>query len=163
MQQFVYKLVSVDSHKAAAVADGCQMVSSVADWGRWFIPIMRILGPVDTVKLFIQWLRANKSIYFWAENNQIKSYGIISFGYCKLYNVEPDSAVIGPVNTLSSCQGRGLATLTLCFATERLFKDRGCSAVYIDTAENNLKMQRVIEKVGFSGPILAFPRTKVAS
>lgn len=158
MQQYIYRLIKLEDSSDASSVSNCHILVGFKDWLSWFFPLLYVLGTVETLKVFIQWFRQRKTIYFYAEDRRIQSYGIISFGYCKLYPIEQTAAVIGPVNTLATCQGRGLATRTLRYAVNWLLMQRSCSAVYIDTAETNLPMQRVINKVGFTGPIDTFPR-----
>jgi len=76
-------------------------------------------------------------------------YGWISFGFCRFYKVETNSAVIGPVWTDPELRGGGLATRALKLSLNRLLV-AAIQRVYIDTSEDNASMQKVIRRCGFN-------------
>lgn len=156
MKQFIY-CVRQQAWSAAEV-EPVLVVTSFGQLVRWCPSLLRVLGTKEFCKFTIKLLRGDKAIYFYQQAGQIQSYGIITFGYCKLYQVDNTDAVIGPVNTLASFQGKGLATKTLKAAVHWLFTERQCQAVYIDTSELNHPMQQVIRKSGFPEAIGYFTR-----
>lgn len=133
--------------------ESLHIVFNNTEFSKNIFKIYRVLGFKDFIKFGLKFLLGDKAIYFYSEEKAILSYGIITFGYCKLYPVGKKDAVIGPINTLKKAEGRGLATKSIKFAVNTIFRIKKCENIYIDTSEKNFTMQHIILKVGFNGPI----------
>jgi len=122
-------------------------------------PILETIGAYGLLKCLLKLLSGKRNVYLILKENQVVHLGWIALGFCRFYDVEPGSAVIGPVWTDGEHRGRGLATVALVQVMNRLTA-RSVSVFYIDTSEQNLAMQRVIGKCGFGLPILKIKKRK---
>lgn len=90
-------------------------------------------------------------------DGRIVSDGDVTFSSCRYYRVDNGAAVIGPVWTAAEARGKGYATYALRSAINALIC-RGIGVFYIDTAENNISMRRVIAKCEFGEPAGQFEK-----
>jgi RimJ/RimL family protein N-acetyltransferase len=121
--------------------------------------LMRALGLKHFLKLIVKLFTPTRMFYCVISQNKVASYGYVAVSRCKHYKIEKGAVVIGPVMTEEEFRGRGIATFALqSIMNELIFK--GFRIFYIDTAETNFQMQRVIFKCGFGEPIERVSRTK---
>lgn len=89
----------------------------------------------------------SRAYYVITRNSRIVSDGWIMFGHCESYKIGKEDHVIGPINTVSSEQGRGLASAALTRGVNYCIQ-KGARFIYIDTLDTNLSSQRTILKSG---------------
>jgi RimJ/RimL family protein N-acetyltransferase len=107
-------------------------------------------------------LASGKRHYYLAVlDDRVVSDGWVSFGFCRHYHVEPDEAVVGPVWTDPAHRGKGLASFALSRAIDEVL-ERGTSVTYIDTARDNVGMQKALARAGYGKPVAIFPRVEEA-
>ena len=107
---------------------------------------------VNTIKLSIKIICGKSHLYLCTQNGHIASYAIVALGYCNFYDVASQDFVIGTVNTKPSHQGNGLATQVLSSIIKNIKVSNPSATVFIDTSENNIPMQKVIDKLCFGKP-----------
>ena len=157
MKQFIYKIQRQQLQVDEPLASLVLLDSGMALLGHFPLLVKR-LGAVKAFKLGLKVLSGRGAYYAVIEDKQLLSDGHVTFGYCNHYQIASSDAVVGPVETLEAARGRGLATKALAACVRTLFERHGVTAVYIDTAETNLAMQKVIEKVGFGPACDAYDR-----
>ena len=118
---------------------------------------IRLFGLPGAVKMFVKLATIRRETYCIVRGQQILNYGEVMFSHCRYYPVDRGAAVVGPVWTAPDCRGKGLATLGLKMAFNRLIS-RGITVHYIDTATTNDAMLRVISRCGFGEPIHSFQK-----
>ncbi len=101
--------------------------------------------PIETVKEDI----ANKKLYLCIANGRIACVFYYSEGNDPTYDVIDgawqNNKTYGVVHRIASAEGtRGAATFCLTWAYEK------CKNLKIDTHENNIPMQNLLKKLGFS-------------
>ena len=147
MKQLIYRRdggeVFPDVDAANIVYCGC-----AGDLAPLIPPLKSYFGRLGVWKMSLKLVSGRRSFYGVFADGQLLHYGWVSFGFCKYYDVEKESAVIGPIWTSESARGKGLATAALKRVVN-LISAKGCQAIYIDTTEDNIACQRVIAKCGF--------------
>jgi len=84
--------------------------------------------------------------------DRVVSECYIVLSHCRHYDVEKGAAVLGPVWTDEEQRGRGLGTCLLKMTMNHLI--HGSRRIfYIDTSDQNIAMQHVIENCAFGPPI----------
>ena len=121
-------------------------------------PLFRSFGVLKAVKVLLKMATPRRSFFGTIREGRLASYGHVSFGFCRHYDVERTAVVIGPVWTAERFRGQGLATHALMCAMNALM-DRGYRIFYIDTSADNIPMQRVIEKCEFGVHTKEFEHT----
>ena len=161
MKQYVYKLSLKDYYPNITKHSDTEfylIFSSFILIKKLPIFINRFGFSKDLLKLFIKLLLGKNGFYFLVYNNTIVNDGLISFNFCRHYQIGQNDCVIGPVNTDPNYQGKGFATIGLLSCIEKLKLDNTYSNIFIDTKENNFAMQKVIKKCGFGEHIETFER-----
>lgn len=155
-QQYVYKLAKNDW--GSLPNDRAHTLDSIGKLLTSIGLLRQVMSIKDIMKAFIKVLSSQRAFVLISEDNKVSAWLVITFGYCGHYSIGPNDSVIGPVNTEEHAQGKGLGTLlmqaTLCYC----FEKRANQAVFIDTAEDNWAMQRVIQKCNFGEPISHYDR-----
>lgn len=156
-RQFVYRLsghaANFTSHRSA----GFSLVTTPLGVLRCLRALARELGWRGVVRTMAKLVTPRRLFFVVVHEGEVAHHGWVMIGRCRYYAVEPNAAVVGPVETNPAFRGRGLATVGLA-AVVAAMAARGIRIVYIDTADTNLPMQRVIEKCGFGKPIASYPR-----
>ncbi len=152
MKQFVYK-ISIDEYTDNKISDnvnfvifdnifvGLKNIQLLVKRYRFSFTLLKIL-----VKLT---LKRNVLVALVFENNIVND-SLISFGKCDYYSIEKNDSIIGPVYTSSKYRGKGFATSGLSKCLEYLKNSQNMKFAYIDTSEDNLAMQSVIQKLHFT-------------
>jgi len=110
--------------------------------------LRREFGAFGLLKARLKLLVGRRVFYGVFGDGRLQHYGWVAFGFCKYYRVEKDSAVVGPIWTVESSRGMGLATTALRRVVNRVLA-KGCRRIYIDTSEDNIACQKVIWHCGF--------------
>lgn len=120
--------------------------------------VVRALGPITSLKSFLRIVQGRRAIALLLADSDVPCHLLVTYGFCRDWPIEDTAAVIGRVGTLPRFRGKGLATQALMQSLACIFKNPKVTRVYIDTAEDNISMQRVIAKCGFGGPTLTYDR-----
>ena len=104
-------------------------------------------GSASAAKMVAKVATARRSYYCAVRGSRIVSDGWITRGSCKLYQIGAQDFVIGPIETVPSERGHGLAHACLVRAINHCL-NRGAEWVYIDTTDDNYASRRTIEKSG---------------
>jgi RimJ/RimL family protein N-acetyltransferase len=115
------------------------------------------MSPTQLAKAAAKLASGRRHYYVVVLDGRVVSDGWVSFGFCRHYWIEPHEAVIGPVWTDAAHRGKGLASFALSRAVDEVL-ERGTSVTYIDTARDNVGMQKAIARVGYGAPVAVFPR-----
>jgi hypothetical protein len=154
MNNFVYRQVrhvpfdSVDT-------EGFVVVDRPSVFLRHTLLLIRVLPPVEAIKLFAKSFTASRRFFFIRGSNSLLSHGSLAISFCRYYPVAKNDVVIGTIWTEPSMRGRGLATRAIQSAMNAMIMS-GYSSFYIDTQESNHAMQRSIAKLGFGDPVATF-------
>jgi len=93
---------------------------------------------------------SGRRIFFWnSSGSKVVQSGWANIGFCRHYDVEPNSVVLGTLWTEPEFRGRGLASSAI-IRTIAFLHRRGYKRFYIDTSEENIASQRMIAKAGFT-------------
>lgn len=160
--QLVYRL-QVERASPLTAPHGCrfELLSGLADALRHAGVLRRAFGVVGGAKTCIKIMTSARALYVVASGSGILSSGWMTMSRCRHYPVGPGEAVIGPIWTDPAHRGRGLATFGLKSCINRM-SEAGCEVFFVDTAGDNLAMQKVLSKCGFGEPVaccLRNPRT----
>jgi len=159
--QYVYRMEQSafhieDTHVVRQVA-GFRMLSNPLSLLPFSLPLLRELGWKNVFKTAVKLLTPRRYFFTVLCDGRVAHHGWVTIGRCRYYQVEPEAAVVGPVETNPEFRGRGLATTGLASIVAAMAK-KGFKIQYIDTADTNHPMQRVIEKCGFGKPVSTYPR-----
>ncbi len=127
------------------------------DAARVFHPMVGALGLRATIRMCLRQMSSRRMLYCSSKGPQLLSYGCLSIGFCRFYSVEVSDIVVGPVWTSPAARGQGYAAVSLMFAANRLL-ELGFTTLWVDTSEDNVAMQRVLQKCGFGEPVNTFER-----
>lgn len=155
--QFVYRLDIGASGPSMPSVTGFNLFSSPWRLAAHFGSLRRQLGWIGVVRTAAKLMTSSRFFFVILLEGTVAHHGWVTMGRCRYYPVESEAAVVGPVETVPSFRGRGLATAGLS-GVMSVMAERGIRILYIDTADTNLPMQRVIEKCGFGKPISTYPR-----
>ena len=162
MKQYVYKLsLKEQSSPVTSTTEDAQfylIFNSLDLMKKLSLFIKRFGFSNALLKLFIKLTLKKNAFYFLVYRDTIVNDGLISFNFCRHYQIGKHDCVIGPVNTDPNFQGKGFATLGLLYCIERLKLASIYEHLFIDTKENNLAMQKVIKRCGFGEHIETFER-----
>ena len=114
--------------------------------------IKRIFGLFGLIKACLKVATPSREFYCLTVGEDVVNYGWLTFSRCRQYHIEPGDIVIGPVWTNPDYRGKGMATIGLNSAANAMI-ERKHYVFFIDAAEDNLAMQKVIAKCGF-GPVI---------
>lgn len=114
-------------------------------------------GWMGYAKTWLKLCTPTRMFYVLANDGVLAHHGWVTASRCKHYYVEPESAVVGPIWSNPVFRGAGLGTLALQLAMNVLIA-KGIHVFYIDTSDDNLPCQRLIEKCGFGRPVAAYLR-----
>ncbi len=114
--------------------------------------LFRHRGILGFLKDVAKLITPQRSYFFITDGKRIISEVYVTVGQCRHYDVEDESAVLGPVWTDVNTRGKGLATGLLKRTINALIKKEH-NILYIDTSENNMAMQSVIARCGFCKPV----------
>ncbi len=161
--QLVYRLEKerlfcVDHYEKA---DFCFLRTTKDFFGnhRVFLPLVKNLGARETLKIVLKLLTRKRFFYCLTDAKHLIHYGWITANRCNKYWIDPNSVVIGPIETDKNFQGKGLGTYCLKKAINCILK-LGFQAVYIDTSSDNISAQKVFRKCGFGEPVAVYIREK---
>jgi len=163
MQQFVYKK-QIQDISWFNDRDSIDNIESVVFYDVFlaikYLPalITRFGFSFELSKLLIKLILKRNVLYSLILNNKIISDGVVSFGQCNYYDVGKNDCIIGTVYSDPQYRGKGLATTAIASCIVSLNIHRSLENVYIDTSDNNIGMQKVIEKLGFGEPIYKYER-----
>ena len=151
MKQFVYKIALTNIPDLSERQNGSfAMIGNIFVALKHFPLLLSRYGLSTTLlKLLLKFLLRRNILYVVIYQNKIVSDGIISFGMCKYYRIGSKDCIIGPVFTDSNYRGKGFATFGLLSCLHGLKGNKSVTNVYIDTSEDNLAMQTVINKLNF--------------
>ncbi|MEI6702260.1 MAG: GNAT family N-acetyltransferase [Deltaproteobacteria bacterium] len=134
-----------------------EFLSSPLDAIRLWRPLMDCLGFLGLIKTGLKLATKKRRLYCIMSKGCIAHYGWVSFSFCRYYTVQPGDVVIGPILTDDRFRGMGFATVALMQTINQLILER-CRVLWIDTAEDNISCQKVIEKCGFGQSVLSFEK-----
>lgn len=116
---------------------------------KYFWSWVKNFGLLRAIKIFLKIL-SGRRIFFGLRSGQlIVQYGWANIGFCRHYQVEPKSIVLGYLWTTEAQRGKGLAPAAISNVIHHLFND-GFTRFYIDTTIDNRSSQRMIEKSAFT-------------
>jgi len=152
MKQFVYK-IAVEEYTTEKNIDDVNFIifdNIFAGLKNIQLLIKRYKFSFTLLKILVKLtLKRNVLIALVFENNIVND-SLISFGKCDYYSIEKNDIIIGPVYTSSQYRGKGFATSGLSKSLEYLKNSQSIKFAYIDTSEDNLAMQSVIQKLNFT-------------
>jgi RimJ/RimL family protein N-acetyltransferase len=119
-------------------------------------PFLAAFGVRQTLQLLLKVFTPSRFFYFILNDTQIVSYGWALIGRCALYYIETDACVFGPVLTVPEARGRSLAVTAARMAMVALGR-KGVRRFYINARCTNHASLRMIQKMGFEGPVLSVP------
>jgi hypothetical protein len=131
-------------------------VDGLWDGLQFLRPCLAAFGVRQTLQLLLKVFTPSRFFYFILNDTRIVSYGWALIGHCALYYIETDACVIGPVLTLPEERGRGLAVTAARMAMVALGQ-KGVRSFYINARCTNHASLKMIQKMGFEGPILSVP------
>jgi GNAT superfamily N-acetyltransferase len=163
MQQFVYKKQIQDktwSNEQNSIDNIEPVIFYDVFLAIKYLPslIGRFGFSIELIKLLIKLIVKRNVLYSLMLNKKIISDGVVSFGHCNYYDVGKNDCIIGTVHSDPEYRGKGLATTAIESCIDSLRVSRNIENVYIDTSDNNVGMQKVIEKLGFGLPIYKYER-----
>ncbi len=115
------------------------------------------LGSLGVVKAGLKLATGKRRFYCVLVQGSVAHYGWVSFSFCRFYRVQTGDVVIGPIMTDARFRGRGYATLALMRVMNALITE-GSRVFWIDTSEDNIPCQKVINKCGFGKPVECFEK-----
>ena len=155
--QFVYRLTVAPGNLPRHDAAGFNLIATPWALAGCLGALARELGWKGVARTAGKLMTAKRLFFVVLCDGALAHYGWVTIGFCRHYQVEPEAAIVGPVETVSAFRGRGLATAGLS-AVIQAMAVRGVQIMYIDTADTNFAMQRVIERCGFGKPVSTYPR-----
>jgi len=114
-------------------------------------------GLLGAVKSALKLVAGRRCLYGVVVDGGLIHFGWVSMGFCRFYEVEKGSCVIGPIWSGSASRGKGIATWALKLATNRLI-ELGSRTFYIDTSADNLPCRKVIQNCAFGMPTGTYRR-----
>jgi RimJ/RimL family protein N-acetyltransferase len=148
MKRFIYKVTDPVAERQDFGDARFVLCMSAADILRIVAPVIKREGLAAAVRLLLRQAKANRGYYAVLVDNTLASYGHVSLGFCRFYEVGNKDVVIGPIATDETFRGRRYATRGLKQAIAEM-KEFGYKTFWIDTTEDNPAMMKVIERVGF--------------
>lgn len=152
MKQFVYK-IAIDEYTDKKISDDVNFIifdNIFAGLKNIQLLVKRYNFSLTLIKILVKLiLKRNVLITVVFENNIVND-SLISFGKCDYYQIEENDSIIGPVYTSSKYRGKGFATSGLSKCLEYLKHNPRMKFAYIDTSEDNLAMQSIIQKLNFT-------------
>jgi hypothetical protein len=106
---------------------------------------------IQTLKILLKLATHNRRLYVIHDSKSIVSWGWCTVGKNNYYRVESNAMTIGPIETIESARGMGLASMGLNAAMNGHI-ELGFSQFYIDTHQNNIAAQKSFVKAGFGAP-----------
>ncbi|GAA6174009.1 hypothetical protein NBRC116592_36790 [Colwellia sp. KU-HH00111] len=164
MLQFVYKMNLNDKPNSnfSPQADDIKpdVFYNIFDAIKYLPSLIKRFGvSSELLKLLLKLVLKRDAFYCLIINKKIVSDGLITFGRCNYYDVGKQDCIIGTVYSEPSYRGKGLATTAIQSCISNLIVNRPLlEAVYIDTSENNIGMQKVIDRLGFGQPFHTYER-----
>ena len=119
--------------------------------------LIRRFGLAGALKTLLKLSSRSRKFYCVLLDCGIVNYGWVNLSFCRHYDVSEGDVVIGPVWTDPAFRRRGMAVYGIKMLVNEMFS-RGYSVFFIDTAETNLPMQKVISKCGFGAPVSSYER-----
>lgn len=122
-----------------------------ADEGlKLFTCLSRAWGLLEAVKAALKLATRRRNLYLFMEeqSGELASYGWVSIGFSSHYPVSERDIVIGPIWTLPSSRGHGLASAGLLLCQRAMF-ERGHTVFFIDTRESNAGCVTAAGRAGF--------------
>ena len=109
------------------------------------------------LKILAKLASKSRSLYIVLHDESLASFGWCNLGFCKHYRLEPDALMIGPIETFSQFQSRGLGSIAMMQAIN-LNLHKSISIFYIDTQRTNIPAQKAFLKCGFGEPFALYLR-----
>jgi hypothetical protein len=106
---------------------------------------------LQTVKILAKLFTSNRRFYAISDSSEIVSWGWCTVGKNNFYRVESNAMSIGPIETVESARGKGLASQGLIAAINYHIA-LGNRHFYIDTHQNNVAAQKSFGHAGFGSP-----------
>jgi len=156
MKYFIYRQEKTAPFEAEE-RDGTRFCFCATPVDVMRVPVVKRMGIAGALKMLAKLATPSRDYYCLVSGGRIINDGFISHSFCRYYEVDPGSAVIGPVWTYPELRGKGLAVFGMKSAINALIQ-RGFRIFYVDTSEQNLSMQGVIAKCGFGNPVGSFER-----
>ncbi len=110
----------------------------------------------NSLKTVLKIASGSRYLYFISHGGSPVSHGWITKGKCSKYLIGKTDCVIGSVFTEERMRGRGLS-VTAGLNAMYVLSRKGIDVFYIDAYEKNAASLRMIEKMGFQGPIAVVP------
>ena len=158
MRQLVYRH---EFHEAFHVLDSSgaefQLLGSPRDAFRFSRSLVSCFGLPGFLKVALKQASSRRRLYCIFADGAVAHYGWVSFSFCRFYKVQAGDVVIGPIWTDDRFRGRGYATLALMRTINELMQ-KGSHVFWIDTSEDNVACQKVIEKCGFGQKVSVFEK-----
>ena len=118
---------------------------------RWF-------GAAGAARQFLRLLSPTRMLYACVSGaDGFAHVGSLLVGHCPHFWVGPDEIAIGPIMTLKSWRGLGLATFAMKSTINALLQ-RGYKVFYVNANCENIASQKVMEKCGFGLPVGVYIR-----
>ena len=127
------------------------MLSSPVDAIAGFGLLLKLFGFVQSAKTVLKLTTSSRRFYFVCNSTEIVSWGWCMVGKNNHYMIEPTAMYIGPIETVESHRGKGLASQALKAAINHHVR-LGNRRFYIDTHQNNFAAQKSFGHAGFGNP-----------
>ncbi len=149
MKQLIYKR-TLETPLVAKCPDGvrfCFARFSHTIFMNWDV-LRSVFSVPQLLVLAVKTMTPSRIFFALMTEDAVVHYGWVSIGFCRYYDVAEGDSVIGPIWTVPSARGTGLATLALLQVMENM-RSLGFSTFYIDTSEDNLSCIKAIKRGGF--------------
>jgi hypothetical protein len=117
----------------------------------------RQFGMAGVLKALAKLLSGRRKFYCLLKEGKIVSHGWANISFCRHYKVQPNDVVIGPVWTEPEFRNMGFSSYALKKVMNEMMA-AGSKTFFVDTAEDNIPMQKVIVGCGFGAPESAYSR-----
>jgi len=158
VHQFVYRQVVKGQYIIEPIPDySFCLFESIGDGLGIAGALRRRFGIIGTSKILLKLAGNRRKFYCILFKDEIVNYGWAALSFCRHYDVREGDVVVGPVWTDPSYRSKGLAVHGMKNLINQMLS-RGHSVYFVDTAESNWPMQRVIDKCGFGKPVFLYDR-----
>lgn len=148
-RKLIYQLTATKCHDVVIPA-GCDYRFCKCARDGWAIrrSLFSRFGLLGHLRSELKLATSNRFYCCLQQGSAIVSDAWITLSFCNHYPIERDAAVIGPVWTDPQRRGLGLATSLLQAGMNSICNS--VTKIYIDTSNDNIAMQHVIEHCGFA-------------
>jgi hypothetical protein len=160
MKQLIYRQERNAPFEALAAVEFqfCRM-SRLSEMLRMFNPLRKAMGMGSALKSLIKVGTPARQLYCVICDRKVVHFGWLSLSFCKYYQVDPRSVVIGPVTTMQGQRRLGAGTFGVKSVVNAMMAE-GYRVFYIDASEDNVASRRLIAKCGFGSPVDSYERTE---